>query len=71
MRFGWTAAIIKVTVYGNVAWCNWVGGYQCIEILSLHCQAKRKTYPEEEGGKIVQNVANYVPNKTTPHTGRR
>jgi len=28
-----------------------------------HCQAKRKIYPEEKGGKIVRNVANYLTNK--------
>jgi hypothetical protein len=71
MRFGPLAAMIKITVHGNVTWCSWVGGYQCVKILCPHCQAKLKTYPKERGVKIVRNVANYLTNKAAPYTGRR
>lgn len=71
MSFGPIAAMIMITLYRNVTWCTWVGGYQCVKILCPHCQAKRKTYPGERGGKIVRNVANYLLNKTAPYTGRR
>ena len=32
---------------------------------------KMEILPEEGGVKIVRNVANYLPNKTAPYTGRR
>jgi hypothetical protein len=54
MRFGPIAAMMKITVYGNVTWYSWVGGYQCVKKSCPYYQAKRKIYLVERGGKISE-----------------